>query len=374
MRAVASSHSIGIALSGGGVRAIAFHLGCLRAIEACRLLPRVSVISAVSGGAVLAAMYAYFDESFASFEERVISLLSQGLQGKILRHCLSPKLLARITLTNAVSRPAALASGLFDRNPPFRRWASRTDALEAALGEILPDGLISQVARPGLDIVLNACELSTGSAFRFGNQTSGSWRFGSIEGNAVSIKHAVTCSSAHPVFFPAIDRQFRFSKNDGDLQTKRVVLTDGGVYDNLGLSCLEPGRDRRISSHVYDLDYIICCNAGHGQFSGARIPYGFMSRTGASFESIFRKLQDASMHRLHQLKDSGQIRGFVLAYLGQMDHVLRARPQGFVSREEVFGSPTNFRAMDEYSIKKLALRGEQLTRMLLFQYLPELCE
>ena len=41
---------IGLALSGGGSRAVAFHLGTLRALEDLNLLNEVDVISGVSGG------------------------------------------------------------------------------------------------------------------------------------------------------------------------------------------------------------------------------------------------------------------------------------------------------------------------------------
>lgn len=49
-----SSESIALALSGGGARAMAFHLGCLRALHDLGILQRVSTITAVSGGSVLA--------------------------------------------------------------------------------------------------------------------------------------------------------------------------------------------------------------------------------------------------------------------------------------------------------------------------------
>src|SRR6266702_4765201 len=71
---------IGIALSGGGSRAAAFHLGCLRALNDRGLLPRVRVISGVSGGALLAALYAYGPLSFDEFDAMSTELLRQGFQ------------------------------------------------------------------------------------------------------------------------------------------------------------------------------------------------------------------------------------------------------------------------------------------------------
>jgi len=81
---------IALALSGGGSRAIAFHLGCLRALNERGVLQKVSVISAVSGGSVIAGMYAYSDEDFERFDDRVVSLLRRGLHWSIVRHFLSP--------------------------------------------------------------------------------------------------------------------------------------------------------------------------------------------------------------------------------------------------------------------------------------------
>jgi len=49
------SDSIGLALSGGGFRATLFHLGVTRALAEAGLLSRVSHITSVSGGSVLAA-------------------------------------------------------------------------------------------------------------------------------------------------------------------------------------------------------------------------------------------------------------------------------------------------------------------------------
>lgn len=77
--------TIGLALSGGGARAIAFQLGCLRALHRAGLLNRVRVISGISGGSVLAAMYAYSDDPFETFDARVVKLLGEGLMRTGLR-------------------------------------------------------------------------------------------------------------------------------------------------------------------------------------------------------------------------------------------------------------------------------------------------
>ena len=362
---------IGLALSGGGSRAIAFHLGCLRALHERGVLHKISVISAVSGGSIIAGMYAYSNDEFEEFDCRVVSLLRRGLHRSIVRHLLSPGLLTRVLFTNLVSCPVAGFARLLKRQPPLRRWASRSDALEKALEDLFPEIQLEHVRHPELDVVFNACEMRTATAFRFGNHRSGAWRFGEIVGNNVSVAHAIACSAAYPMFLPAFDRVYEFLKNE-TTQSHRVIITDGGTYDNLGTSCLEPDRDNAFILHAYPADYIICCSAGQGQLTGDFIPFGFVSRVQSAFESVFRKAQDATLQRLHMYKQANLIKGFILPYLGQQDAALPLRPPDLVRREEVLGYPTDFAAMPVNDLDRLTRRGEQLTRLLLAQYCPEI--
>lgn len=273
--------------------------------------------------------------------------------------------------TNLISRPLNTIAKCIGREPPLPRWSSRTDALQEALHDVFGSLNLSQIGRPGLDVVFNACELRTGTAFRFGNHSTGNWRLGEIKNNDVHVAHAIACSAAYPLFLPAFDREYIFMK-DGVQQKQRVIITDGGIYDNLGITCLEPGRDPRYSLHSYAPDYIICCYAGYGQFAGKKIPFGFYSRTQAAFESVFRKAQDGSLNRLHMHKRARNINGFILPYLGQQDRALPFRPSDLVQRHEVIDYPTDFAAMDVNDIERLSRRGEQLTNILLSHYCPDI--
>ncbi|MCI0628440.1 MAG: patatin-like phospholipase family protein [Acidobacteria bacterium] len=343
----------------------------MRALHDRGVLSRVAVISSVSGGSVIAGLYSYRAGNFDDFDRHVVQLLERGLHRSIVRHLFSPKLFVRVMVTNLTSRPIALLAKLLGHQPPLRRWASRTDALEGALRDYFGSTYITDVARPHLDVVINACELRTGTAFRFGNRRSGTWRFGEVRDNKITVAHAVACSAAYPMLLPAFDREYEFARN-GVTRCERAIVTDGGVYDNLGISCLEPDRDDRYSLHTYSPDYIICCYAGHGQFSGANVPFGFYSRATAAFESVFRKAQDAAVRRLHIYQQAGRLKGFILAYLGQQDEALPLRPPDLVRRDQVFGYPTNFAAMRPSDIELLTLRGEQLTQILLSHYCPEI--
>jgi NTE family protein len=144
-------------------------------------------MSAVSGGAVIAAMYAYSQDSFEDFEARTVKLLRSGLVGQWLRRVLLPSHLLASLSVHAIAGTAALGAAVIRRalsigsgnssswcekiHAPFYRSVSRTTAFEGALRNMLfHDLVLTDPRRDNIDIVLNACELRTGSAFRFGNK------------------------------------------------------------------------------------------------------------------------------------------------------------------------------------------------------------
>jgi NTE family protein len=391
----AAAPKIGLALSGGGSRAIAFHLGCLRALNRLGLLDRVVILSTVSGGSVIGAYFhAHFHGEggdFASFEAKIRALLAQGLAALMCRKLFSAtgiKVAAAFIAVGLVAlgvtlikmlikvarwvTPRTLAAHFerFDLRSPLHRFASRTTLLEAALDDLLFRGasLKDLAAQPHL--VINATELRTGSAFRFGTMESGSWRWGKLHRNHVSVAHAVAASAAYPLFLPAFDETLTFEK-DGALKTSRVILTDGGIYDNLGLGCLWPDRSPDVSLNVISVDTIICCSAGYGLRQDPPSQFVF-ARMLSVFSAVFDRAQSAAMHRLHEAQRSGQIKRFVFPYLGQQDRQLPNPPADLVRREEAHAYPTDFSAMPEEWIDRLSLRGEQLTLCLARAYIPDL--
>ena len=70
---------IGLALSGGGYRAAAYHIGTLRALHKLGILDQVDVISSVSGGSITAAYYALHKDDFKNFEETFKEKLKKGV-------------------------------------------------------------------------------------------------------------------------------------------------------------------------------------------------------------------------------------------------------------------------------------------------------
>ena len=292
-----SPPKIGLALSGGGSRAIAFHLGCLRALHDRGILDKVGVLSGVSGGSVIAAFYAYSDEPFEAFACRVEAALSRGMVWGIARETFLSFELPRIVVATTLAGAAAILArtlqliawllSLFKLRIKWLgtiteqildfapRFASFTTAFERHLvRRYFGDRRMDTVGRRELSVVINAAELRTETAFSYGSAESGCWRFGRLT-ETPRVATAVAASAAFPAFLPALDRYLTFTNNG--IETKhRAIITDGGVYDNLGVTCMLPGRSSEFSTNAFPVDFIIACDAGQGMPSGARRPTFWM--------------------------------------------------------------------------------------------------
>lgn len=389
-----STPKIGLSLSGGGSRAIAFHLGCLRALHELGVMDKVKVLSTVSGGSVVGALYSENQGSFSDFEARVRGILSRGLVKPSIKKVLTTTeglravycwtlLFIVNTFTFLVSRATWGVSFLMPparrhewrvttMSTPIRRFASRTTILRRVFDEDIFKGKrLSDLCPKGPLLIVNAADLRTGSAFYYSPNSSGSWRFGKLASNNVTLAQAVTASAAYPIFLPALDESLAFDKKDGSRRVERVTLTDGGVYDNLGLTPLWPDRHPDISLNVTDIDSIICCRAGYGlRFDPPS--QSFFSRFASAFTCVHNRAQNAAVKRLYDLLGSGHLKNILVPYLGQSDNRLAFPPEDLVTREETHDYPTDFSAMPDEWIEKLSRRGEQLTKALIQEHWSEL--
>ena len=381
---------IGLSLSGGGSRAVAFHLGTLRALEDLKLLDEVDVISGVSGGSVMTGLLGYTEAPFAEIDHKTVKFLRRGLVRPALRKLLHPVRSARllwnlavVTLPTLATELTALmanlvaslfpalrnASDIVSRGSwPLRSRYSRTHLFADAIADVLGTQNCDAPTRQGKSIVFNACELRTGTAFRMSNERFGTWRYGWAPASELRVADAVTASAAYPPFLPPFDWRRPFERN-GQTDTRRVIVTDGGVFENLGVSVMEPGRDAEISAISYNPDIIIASDAGAGQLTGDTVPISWPKRMTQVVSAVMRKVQDATKQRLHDHATVGRIDGFIYAALGQIDRRVPLKPANWVARDEVTHYPTDFSAMSDENVRRLSGRGEAITRALVTQYL-----
>ncbi|RLB47909.1 MAG: patatin-like phospholipase family protein, partial [Deltaproteobacteria bacterium] len=130
---------------------------------------------------------------------------------------------------------SAIARGLFS----FGRVAER---VEAAYREFFGPVTLQDLP-DGPRFIFCATNVQSGALWRFSKPYMGDYRVGRVHAPTLSIAQAVAASSAFPPFLsPTV-----LTLDPGDVQadpgsdlstppyTQNVVLSDGGVYDNLGL-------------------------------------------------------------------------------------------------------------------------------------------
>lgn len=213
---------VGLCLSGGGYRAMLFHVGSLWRLYETGQLFTLQRISSVSGGSITSAVLALawnhlpFDGDRVPFEARVVEPI---------------RALARRTLDADAIVGGILLPG------------SIGDKIAAAYDKYLFDGATLQDLPDTPRFVINATNVQSGVLWRFSKPYMGDYRVGRIEKPDFLIARAVAASSAFPPVLSPLTIELHpavFKPNSGDdLQrppfTSDVVLADGGVYDNLGL-------------------------------------------------------------------------------------------------------------------------------------------
>ena len=214
-----------LCLSGGGYRAMMFHAGALHRLNEHGYLPRLTFVASVSGGSIAAGVLALawrhlrFDPATgraADFDERVLDPL-------------------RAMARREIDRPSVIGGLLTPRQRISERVADayREHLFGDATLQDLPDAP---------RFVFCATNLQTTSLFRFSKRYVADYRLGLARSLPVPLAVAVGASSAFPPYLspatlripadawdPAVPQELPEGVRDP------IVLTDGGVYDNLGL-------------------------------------------------------------------------------------------------------------------------------------------
>src|SRR5437763_428048 len=112
-----STPRVGLAFSGGGFRATCFGLGCLRPLPDQDVLRHIKVISGISGGSLIGAMYAYGPANFVEFDRGVVEQLRRGLELEVIARALRPQSLVMNLAHGGRAAAAAVWQARVDREP-----------------------------------------------------------------------------------------------------------------------------------------------------------------------------------------------------------------------------------------------------------------
>lgn len=223
----------GLALSGGGFRAMLFHVGATWRLNELGYLRKLKRVSSVSGGSIFAGRLAV---AWTQLEFDGVTGVASNYQSAVAE-----------PVMNFSSRLVDVPAGLTGLMP----WASAAKAAarkyqKHLVGQASLQDLISEPDAPRF--VFNATHFGVGATWRFSKPYMGCYRIGLVRNPAVKVATAVAASAAFPpVLSPLVLDHLdpnSFEKVEGaDLYgevklREKAYLTDGGVYDNLGLETL----------------------------------------------------------------------------------------------------------------------------------------
>lgn len=267
---------IGLALSGGGIRAAIFHLGVLRGMAETGEFSKITSISSVSGASLCIGLIFAANNNKWPDEENFLREILPRARNLILHKNIQRGALLRL---------------------PFSplKWTHRVLMLAKMLEKMwgISGNLQELPAFPFWEI--NCTTFESGGRFRFRRDYMGDEKIGYVQSPNLPISHMIAASAAFPVLIGPYtlktdELRFtrgKFSKKETAVR-RNYSLWDGGVFDNLGLDALHKvgrGLDREI-------DFLIVSNAG--------APLDF-ARHGRPSKNL-RRLLDISSSQVEALR------------------------------------------------------------------------
>lgn len=279
---------MGLALSGGGFRASLFGLGSLWRLNELGWLKSLRRITSVSGGSLTAGALAAcwsdltFDENgrATNFDllvvSRVRAFCSRTLDWKAI-------LLGLL--------PFASAAGAA-RHAYERRLVRLTNGRVATLADL-------PTSASGPDFVFYATCFQTGSSFRFSREGLYDWKLGWTPRLDITLGTALAASAAFPPFLSPlrlrtdptkwVDRPPVKGLEHTDRICAKLMLGDGGIYDNMGVEALWKS-----------VEAVLVSDAG--------APFEFVRRPWANWPSQLGRVRDILIDQTRALRKRMLIR------------------------------------------------------------------
>jgi len=273
---VFKERKIGLALSGGGHRAAVFHLGVLSFLAEQGLLENVKHLSTVSGGSVVMGLiYKLNNYKFPDSKTYLNVILPQlrpyftdySLQGSAIMN-----MLKKLTFIN--------------RNSILSYTLKRDWKIDANMQDIADDPVWS----------INATVLETGKSWRIEKQKMGTYDLGYVSYPELDLADAIAASAGFPIgigpFRLDVDR-FDFMPK-GFVDTKSLLLYDGGLYDNLGIEVLVK---KNFTSFAKSIDFVMLSDASK-PFENKSVSY--FGRVGRIIDASTEQIRSLKVRLFHK--------------------------------------------------------------------------
>jgi len=355
---------IGVALSGGGVRATLTGLGTVQLLADVGLLGDVRHLTSVSGGSILGALIAsQWDAMRADNFSRA----------SLDRHVSEP--LVAVLTTQSIQRQ--LYNQAWKTLSPKH---SRTDLLAQRLADTLLGEQKLDELPTGTWFEINTTNLTTAARFRFTRDIVGDYITGSGSTNSRNLRLAdvVAWSCAVPGAFNSTVLDHL------ELPCQREVgapeLIDGGAYDNLGAEAFKSRDELRNL-------FCIIANAG-GSFEPsprvARVPIvGELWRANTVLYQQVANLRSRGLFTTFNSQDPDALQGCIFNLRSLQPKAGSGRFEEFSalnriqSDVEIAGLaiyPTDLHKVETSDAQRLMYRGWWLSGALLSAYAPDLVD
>lgn len=219
--------NIGIALSGGGIRATVFHLGVLKWIAENGALEEVKRVSSVSGASLCIGMiYSHNNLRWPTSKEFLTTVLP-SIEKVLLTNDLQLSALSRLIIS-----------------PSY--WNKKVNIVAKSLESKW--GVHGNLSELTGDVTwyINCTTYETGKRFRFCRENMGDYTIGYVQKPNIPLSDVMASSSGFPILIGPYslrtkDYQWipsRYTKSEWEPPNRTIHLWDGGVYDNLGLESI----------------------------------------------------------------------------------------------------------------------------------------
>lgn len=265
------------ALSGGGFRAALFHAGVLRTLLRLGLKECISTISTVSGGSITGALFTLNSgqiRQLSDYDRLVLQPLLLLCKKKsscirFLNHMQRAGKMFFCALLNWLGLAEALPFAEYSCNSLFVRELDDLLYHRAKLSD-LPDRI---------RLCINATNLNTGVRWRFTKDDFGDYKTGyAYNTGQIDLSAAVAASAGFPLLFSpykiCAKRHAFVHHHPPNLKPgintnppPVIHLTDGGIYDNLGIHGLRHHLDAHPQEFVVISDASGGFHPSHARFS-----------------------------------------------------------------------------------------------------------
>ncbi|HLP37743.1 patatin-like phospholipase family protein [Lacibacter sp.] len=356
----AKAQRVGVALSGGGYRAAAFHLGTLHKLQQLGVLEKVDVLSTISGGSITGAAWCLYKGEYEGFhEEMKVKLETKGVIRKVLLswECIRTVLLLLLFVVGSIFLS-------FTSYAPFSlvalvlfivilylfqfRIFPVSQVIERVYDEYFFNKKTLKDLKPKPVIAIGSSNLHTGRPFTFSQNkmSDSSYVFREEFDPPIHFKHedfpvarAVMASSSVPFAFTPIAIDKKFYQHADDYDRIRPVLVDGGVYDNQGIQKITQ------QNSTYECDVVIVSDAGGNFIADKKYPNAvvLLLRTVNLFMYRIKTTQ-----MIHHVYRNTQLEKRAIAYFSLGWEIERCIP-GFVNNMIAGTVPEEVTASHEFA-------------------------